>query len=68
MDLETFKRLTQKTATVLVEYIPDASPLVPQLTIHKIGASDVTLSIGMVQHELASDTPITHDNMCLGCH
>ena len=57
MDLETFKRLTQQTTTVLVEYIPDANPVVPQLTIHKIGASDVTLSIGMVQHELAKRYP-----------
>lgn len=57
MDLKTFKRLTRKTTTVLVEYIPDASPFVPQLIIHKIGASDVTLSIGMIQHELAKRYP-----------
>ena len=53
MDLKTFKRSTQKTTTVLVEYTPDADQFEPKITIHKIGASKTTVLIGIILHNLA---------------
>lgn len=53
MDLQTFKKSTQKTTTVLVEYTPDTDALAPKIIIHKIGDSELTITTGLILHRLA---------------
>ena len=58
MDLPAFKTATKQTTTVLVEYAPDAHDLEPKITIHKIGVSETTITIGQILHKIAE---LTHD-------